>query len=165
MKTILLSTCVLVSTFSAAAQDAMPTKEETVNYINKKLSEVEGRTERVNSGLTRKLAYLSFKLEGDMAVFSFSRVAGLDGLKTNTFNPAYIDRVSTTLSPSPDSTIGWILVYFPKKLVKQTCKSACDETTDHIMFPYLAATPEAKEKIKKAFLHLRDLAKAEDELF
>ena len=57
------------------------------------------------------------------------------------------------------------MVYFPKKLVKQTCKSACDETTDHIMFPYLAATPEAMEKIKKAFLHLRDLAKAEDELF
>jgi hypothetical protein len=36
---------------------------------------------------------------------------------------------------------------------------------DMIIFRYLATVPGNKEKIHKAFLHLRDLAKAEDDLF
>jgi hypothetical protein len=163
-RTTFLTIGILFLTFSVSGQDAMPTKEETVNYLNRRLQEVDGRRPEVDSIPDHKFTNLSFTMKSDVVIFTFSWLAGSDGLRTNTFNPAHIEDVSIR-KPSKGEIISSIYVNFKGKLVKQTCKRQCEESMDFVRFPYLSATPEAAEKIKKAFLHLRDLAKAEDDLF
>ena len=161
---IALAAFVLIFAASSFAQDAMPTKEETVNYLNKRLQEVEGRTEKVSNDLTRRFTNLSFTMKGDEAVYVYSRIGGLDGVRTARFNPGHLDYISV-LKPVEGETIGWVHVTFKGKFVKQTCKRDCDETTSYFSFPYLATSPESGKKIEKAFLHLRDLVKAEEDIF
>jgi len=157
----------LLSVTPAAAQDAMPTKEETVNYINKKLQEVK---DRGSAHYDWRWTSISFKLAGNDIEFLAIDDKGAY-YTLHSFNPR--DIVKTEFRYKTGEDMAEIVIFtvrggVKRKYVDRYGYAVSGEKTsfgEMIIFRYLATVPGNKEKIHKAFLHLRDLAKAEDELF
>ena len=168
---ILLLSLVLFFATPAFAQDAMPTKEETVNYINKKMQEVLGFNPYGDPPSISDLQYkqLWFRLSGaDVEVGTVTGYTSIStGRHTETyvFNPRHIKDVVIGKPDKgiPNSRIG---ITFHKGTLREgpTLRvNALD--VPFVQIPYLATLPGNGEKLAKAILHLRDLTKAEDELF
>jgi hypothetical protein len=157
----------LLFSFSATAQDAMPTKEETVNYINKKLQEVK---DRGSAHYDWRWTSISFKLAGNDIEFLAIDDKGAY-YTLHSFNPRDIAKTEFRYKTGED--MAEIVIFTIKGGVKRRYVDRYgyavpgEKTSfgDMIIFRYLATVPGNKEKIHKAFLHLRDLAKAEDDLF
>ena len=160
-----------------AAQDAMPTKEETVNYINKKMQEVVGleRDDMCSPRCARKFTSFSFVLKGDKIEFETRFDETPSGSSRTSkerviavFNPAHM--ISGDAAVFTCSAGKSICLKFPDRLVKRIHYSdfanygpGTDDDTVHI--PLDLRIPELKNRVTKALKHLRDLAKAEDDPF
>ena len=141
----------------------MPTKEETVNYIHKKLQETIG-FDVYEGGTSTKFAQLWFRRSGANVEVG---VVGTGGSPSDTylFNPRHIKDV-TIGKPRKGRSTAMIGINFHKGTLREGPSlrvNALD--TPFVNIPYLATLPGNAEKMAKAILHLRDLAKAEDELF
>jgi hypothetical protein len=149
-----------------AAQDAMPTKEETVNYLKKKLMEVDGLKQTKDGPplkgylINLNNGKIEFTQQGGGVVYGWMY----------SFDPAHI--LDVKIYPVRHWEMDAMEVVFVSKLVvRQAVKptggldySRSKETVLSFQFPFIR-TPGNGEKIRKAFLHLRDLAKAEDDIF
>lgn len=165
---------------AARAQDAMPTKEETVNYIHKKLQDVVGleRDDRCRPRCETKFTAFSFVLKGDEIEFDTQYDETYTGSRTTrerrtaVFNPAYMiegDAAIYTCSGGKS-----ICIKFPARIVKRfqgsdgrgyarvTGSAGNDDTVE---IPLDLRVPELKSRLTRALKHLRDLAKAEDDPF
>jgi hypothetical protein len=172
--TFLLLLLLFLGYSESAAQDAMPTKEETVNYLHKKMSEVVGRVKvwenEAISPMTYRNASIALKdsnIEITVTASFFLRSPRTENVVTQkcVFNPGYISRVDIE-KPKKDEGIGFVYVRFDKKLVTWTFDDdRKQQDSDVASFPYYATIPGNDERIKKALLHLRDLAKAEEDPF
>jgi hypothetical protein len=175
MKTRLLTILVfsLLVTASTFAQDAMPTKEETVNYINKKLQETVGFEHIIYiSGFGRDVR-TKIKAHGISLAngsLQYSRSTLLDDGSTNceesfTFSPRLIEHI-TVRGPEKGS-VGTVEGKLGSKVgrYRSSCPKHYEVATDWFALYFLAAEKADGEKIKKALFHLRDLAKAEDDPF
>lgn len=168
----------LVAVFAALvaqglAQDAMLTKEETINYLQKKLLEVEGREQifEHNSILVRNKYHTpSITMNGSsvkVTLFISNNEGEKPRFAIDEFNPAYIARVEV-LKPKLDEGIGSVAILFDRRVVKRTDQFMFDGRPRDVGFvyiPYYATIPQNGERMMKALLHLRDLAKAEEDPF
>jgi hypothetical protein len=172
MKKYLFLFLIALFTTSATAQDAMPTKEETVNYINKKMQEVLGLDPYggSSSGSPQQYKQLWFKMSGANVEVGITEGAaagyGSSGhTVTYLFNPRHIKDVVVG-KPSKGNSTARVGINFYKGTLREgpTLRVIAHEVP-FVNIPYLTTLPGNAEKIAKAILHLRDLAKAEDELF
>ena len=151
-----------------SAQDTMLTKEETVNYVNKKLQELEGRDMSWDNGFVRYSA-LSFKIKGDNVELKYtqSSSSGDPRYTTYLFNPAHISAFDTIHGPRTGSAVRTFSVKFPTKTSRwaQGPSYAPFTDVDSVQMPYFDALPGNRKRIEKALMHLRDLYKAEDDPF
>ena len=172
-RTILLTIGIVLLTLSVSAQDAMLTKEETINYLQKKLLEVEGREQifEHNSIVVRNKYHTpSITMKGSSVKVTLF-ISNSEGEKPrfaiDEFNPAYIARVEV-LKPKLDEGIGSVAILFDRRVVKRTDQFMFDGKPRDVGFvyiPYYATIPQNGERVMKALLHLRDLAKAEEDPF
>lgn len=170
MKTrlLLLAVLIAVSCVSAAAQKEMLTKEETVNYLNKKLQEVDGRDLLRSDNLPYRYSDVSFKISGDNVVLKYNGTLQGRTWCTSTciFNPGHIARLAVYDS-SAESPVKVIQIQFPAKTGRHSsCLSGAGLVdVDHAALPFFGTMPDNFSRIEKALLHLRDLAKAEEDPF
>jgi hypothetical protein len=198
----------IMATSSFAQQKAMLTKEETINYIKKKITDCL----KLRDKDKYYLEYSSLKISDcDVKVY-YSYVTELGGLPTNesrfsykeynyeaSFNPMQILEISINDATS-SADVGAISIKMKAKTAKKSIVTGkyvekknpyyqgspyqdrngkwWDATyqkyeknegaliaTDFITIPYLKSDPDNFNKLKKAFEHLRDLCKAEDDPF
>jgi hypothetical protein len=167
MRVLSLMALLFVSTLAASGQDAMPTKEETVRFLDRKIKEGTGRVGGETFG-DEKYRDLAVWMKGDELTITYS--ADRPGSRTtwtNTFNPKYIEKVSV-IGVRGKNALGLVLIQFAKPVVRSVFMlngKSDEKDTTGAGFLYFAADEGNGEKVKKALLHLRDLAKAEDELF
>ena len=163
---ILLCLLFAVCSNPAQAQDAMPTKEETVNYLKKKLMETDGLRQTKDGPA---LKGNPIKLNGGKVEFIIPGLEGGHGWMYS-FDPAHIADVK--IHPVRHWEMDAIEVVFVSKIViRQTVRpsgetdlASSKELVNVFQFPFIR-TPGNGEKIRKAFLHLKDLAKAEHDIF
>jgi hypothetical protein len=167
MKKYLFLFLIALFTASVTAQDAMLTKEETVNYINKKLQELEGRDMSWANGSVR-FSDLSFRLKKDDVELKFTETS-TSGPRYTTyvFNPGHISSFDTIHGPQTGSAVRAFSVKFPTKTGRwaQGSLYAPFRDVDYVQMPYFDAIPGNRKRLEKALLHLRDLYRAEDEPF
>jgi hypothetical protein len=198
MKKQVLIVLLVISSLSLFAQDKVAlTKEETVNYINKKMIEVCSQwvTDRSNSREYISEAYVSITKDCNL-YFSNKRANKSSDFtcgdwtkeRKYIFNPAHIVDITDEELPT-NQALGFIKV----KLISLTGKlqtehkmvvritnprheqynqcnynKVIDDTSESCQFvyiPYLKSDPTNFNKIKKAFEHLKDLCKSEDDPF
>ena len=147
------------------AQNATLTKDETVGYLKKKLSEIDKQSAGTSS---------TFSFSGDVSLynttlslkFCFSSATSFTCYKYS-FNPAYIKEI-TQEANSGTSATGWVKVRVANKsAVEEKIYTNPDtkSSVDLVWIPYLVADGSNFEKIKKALLHMQALLKAEDDPF
>jgi hypothetical protein len=167
---LLRLTALLLFASASPAQNAMPTKEETVNYIHKKLQDLVGKVEKSSGGASKFVSF-SFELKGAEIEYVV-RETTYNGRTTNSktlqvFNPAHINAGDEAVY---ECGVGEsICVRFPEKLAKKTetrgATSYAPTEHDAAIIEYDPKIPEMKNRMMKALRHLRDLAKAEDDPF
>jgi hypothetical protein len=176
MKNLLLLPLVLLSFVSVFSQQEMLTKQETVNYLNKKVKEAEGVAEKTTtSKFIRRYTNLSVQLKGGDVVLEYtSRLWREDGTPsasgptryTYSFNPAYIKDFVVDSDAAPGSQVKRLTVAFSAATVRKKLDYTQLEPDNTLYYlPFFASVPENESRIRKALLHLRDLAKAEDDPF
>lgn len=184
MKRCLLVFLAVVFLFvpAASAQDAMLTKEETVNYLNKKLQETDGRPAYIKqNGKTYNRIHLglSFKLVGEKVEFrgkSKSEHLDADTTINNTcsFNPAYIKDVRVGnvdgYPPVKGSPVLVAVITLSGNLARCRMTDYRGRLIDEgdygvVRLPFLDAAPGNRTRMEKAIRHLSDLAKAEEDPF
>lgn len=171
MQTILLLIIAVVASLCvpALAQKEMLTKEETINYLNKKLQETDGRDRIESDGRSYRYSNLSFLIKGDNIELKYKETRPdpmwPSAYETFLFNPGDITRVS--LFGKKLTGVGEIWIGFSSKTARRSCCSATANLSDvdYAYLPYFAGAPDNFLKIEKALLHLRNLAKAEDDPF
>ena len=166
--TFALVASALLFAASCFAQDTMLTKEETVNYVNKKLQELEGRDMSFANGYTR-YSGLSFKIKGDNVELKYTESSGSGNPRYTTylFSPAHISAFGTIHGPETGSAVRAFSVKFPTKTGRwaQGAAYAPFRDVDWVQMPYFDAIPGNRKRIEKALMHLRDLYSAEDDPF
>ena len=154
---------------SASAQKEMLTKEETVNYLNKKLKEADGRDLITKDGQKRRYSGLYFQIKGDELELKYTETFGTVTVDYTTyvFNPGHISGIVPLGGYQADSPVKRLRITFPTKTPRHACcrYGATLTDIDKVDFPYFASLPDNRLRIEKALLHLKDLAKAEEEPF
>jgi hypothetical protein len=187
MKKYLFLCLIALFTTSAMAQDAMLTKEETVNYLHKKLREVEGRfTTIFSSKFYYNAPSINLMKDGTVEVI-YTRsssdfcLGGYSVKFSYRFDPSEIVRVGT-VSANPGDSVSDLALIFSSRTARaredHTKGTSCTRSLGHwegtngqwgdlgrVNFPYFATSPENSGRITRAILHLRDLAKAEEDPF
>lgn len=168
----------LLSLTVSFSQDITLTKGETVNYLKKKLNEINGEyTVRIEASPTINDKYVSnpyLYLNESQLSLSYSLYFRPFSATSNpsffcsysySFNPMYID---TIWAPSG----GLMSVWLKRGNGKYVCSCSQyhtnlnkNENTSLISWPVPINDSDYANKIRKALLHLRDLLKAEDDPF
>lgn len=162
-RTILLTVWMVLLPFSVSAQDAMPTKHETVNFLNKKAKEVVGRPDGTNTWEVQAVTLKDDKLQ-------IERKLTGNPLQLATLNPANIIKVvpgkhQSGAACSADGTSWLSIVTEPKMIEFDDPNNNPRKFFHHFATIQYVCSPGTAEKLTKAILHLRDLTKAEDDLF
>ena len=140
--------------------------------MNKKLQEADGRDLLHSGNFGYRYSALSFKISGDDVVLKYTGtyLNRADGcIQTYIFNPAHISKIAVYATPT-QSPVKIIQIRFPSKTSRHSsCLTGALQSdfidVDHAAFPYFATAQDNFSRIEKALLHLRDLAKAEDDPF
>lgn len=150
--------------FIAHAQPTL-TKDETINYVNKKMKEAVDHVYSNNNGRIGKVSAIytvsiTKTPKGINIVFTFD-----DPFYTASyeFNPAHIKDVFA-YENSTSSAVNELQI----SLIGATCAAKIRSGNQSLAYAnmlYLKADPTNLQKIKKALMHLRDLYKAEDDPF
>ncbi len=171
---------VLLSYNLSFSQDVTLTKGETVNYLKKKLNEINGEyTVRIGAATNLDDKYvanpymyfnessMNFSYSLYFRPYSSTSIPALFCSYSFTFNPMYID---TIYAPSAGS--GLMSVWLKRGNGKYVCTCSQyypqfnkNESTSLISWPVPINDPDYANKVRKALLHLRDLLKAEDDPF
>lgn len=194
---------ILVFGASVFAQDTVLTKEETINYLQKRANELKENEIWIkgvgNEQKTLKDLKISLTSGNKIKIIIIWRINGtpycfgegsyakaiIGQEEEQIINPALMLDSSKTF-PTNDETITFMSIIFAPKSVQyrsrsniQECKGTYDggrliesmtewnrtEQKDTFFFPFPSVDPKNKTRIEKAFLHLRDLAKAEEDPF
>ena len=191
----LITICLLIAitfTVSAQAKSAL-TKNETIQYLNKKANECEGHFRTPDDsafakGVARKMYYkeLSFELSDEkvsIKVMSSNNSENdysksyFERYNKQSFNPSQIISIANETT-NLNEPLGLILITLKSNscVSEQSVKyhngnsfSYHDPTAisskSEVGLVFLNADPENYNKIKKALEYLRDLYKAEDDPF
>ncbi|EAZ94817.1 hypothetical protein FBBAL38_10272 [Flavobacteria bacterium BAL38] len=194
-KKVLIYLFALCSLTSFAQDKASLTKEETVNYLKKKINEIDGHY-RTPGGLTNRLYFknTSFDLDNNLLQLKTTRKNMLEEFGGNCgyfenvnitwFNPAHIKDI-ILVEPNLGEPVGLVKItligkvgrdiqeaYAYQKQNSNTGNCYNWERSDlkeysvsEISIPFLATDPSNFNKMKKALEYLRDLYKAEDDPF
>ncbi len=175
--TLLLSLLLQVS-FS---QGTTLTKGETIDYLQKKLNEAGNFVLLEVDDENLKQSSCTFKnsnivLSGNVVeIFlrmDFSGSAYNDFLTFN-FNPATIKTIDPSaikatyrnreVTKDPKSSISWLKLEFASSIGHKW--GTTNILSNYCLFPYYNGDPQNGVRIKNAFLHLKDLIKAEGDPF
>lgn len=190
-KTItILAVCFSIAT--SFAQNATLTKEETVNYINKKLAECTSYKKTTSDGVTLTIEYERISLsDANLITKSTKRSRMVNGndcprnelYNYDKFNVVHIVGIELDKNYDDSEAIGTIKIKLLPKTGHLTWTSEAytrvlmgrctdwkevdrqEMTVSEIRMYYLKGDPTNFNKIKKALEYLRDLAKAEDDPF
>ncbi|MCW3074544.1 MAG: hypothetical protein JWP69_1613 [Flaviaesturariibacter sp.] len=212
MQKILFSFLLFSWTFNLLAQEkAALTKEETVNYIQKKLQEATENSFFEESNKEFRYCWIqTISLNGDILRIHHSVNNNKEKetasytkhpcdedrnkrcydcyykkhVTTISFNPSYIADIVIDPDVNTTSAIGRMIIKLNTKTAKyhtiaygsydegrcECClstgkRSETDNVDNTVFFYYLQADAANFTKLKKAFEHLRDLFKAEDDPF
>ncbi|MDR6921879.1 MULTISPECIES: hypothetical protein [Chryseobacterium] len=179
--------------YGVKAQGATLTKEETVNYINKKLAESNEHKKTVSDGkITATINWQTIEMSNNgiitRAISRSTKLENLDCPDVNLFdedkfNVSHIVTIELAKNYNENEAVGTLKIkLLPKtghssgkfsaysrvlmgRCVDREERSIYDLTVDEISIYYLKGDPTNFKKIKKAFEYLRDLNKAEDDPF
>lgn len=193
MKKIITILAVCVSIATSFAQGATLTKEETVNYINKKLAECDGHKKTVADGSrTPTIKSLRISLSdaglvtGTMEREDMNKAADCPRYKLYNyykFNLLHITSIELDKNYNENEAVGTIKINLLPRTGHVTMTTEAysrvlvgrctdwkefdrkEETVSQVYIYYLKGDPTNFNKIKKALEYLRDLAKAEDDPF
>jgi hypothetical protein len=190
---IIFAACQITGLAQTTTSKPNLTKEETIRYIDKKVKETVGLwyfSPTAKQRLFVEDSSIVLNSDGSVRVFQRRSDQTEDNCKQTlddaiTFDPATISSIE--FDPVDSSSRGAINIKLTGKSgrVEATnraptlrnretgrCynyvweRSSWDgTTTDSPWIPFLKSDPTNFEKLKKALLHLRDLAKAEDDPF
>lgn len=193
MKRIILSFALVGIFATSFAQNATLTKEETVNYINKKLAECHEHKKTPSNGkLTPTIDNQSISLsDAGLITKTLKRSVTLSGADCpngklydyEKFNAAHIVSIEADKNYDESEAVGTIKLTLLSNTGHQT--STVEAYTRVLMgrctdwkevdrseakssvayLYYLKGDPTNFNKVKKAFEYLRDLVKAEDDPF
>lgn len=159
--------CILamtIMTFLHGKAQVTLTKGETIAYLNKKIKEVAGFKHPKLQPASFAAEYLQeIKLSDNKVEIIFTYI-GDSRPRSYKFNPLLITRISS--SEEKNATTG--LVYFDfnsMTVLQDEINIKGPIQNNYAVFPYLIGDGSNFEKIKKAFLHLQALLKAEDDPF
>lgn len=134
MKKLILLFTFFCSYSYLSAQGATLTKEETVNYINKKLREVEGYTKTNSDGKTASIISQNMvlrdgkiyrELEREFLEYDFVQSYGPRDLKTvitDHYNPTHIQSIEVGTNPNESEAVGLIVIKLLPKSSKMNIK-------------------------------------------
>lgn len=190
MKTFLSIAAILVFGTSVFSQGTMLTKEETINYLNKKAKETYEWTmlrtlyKGSNTYGEWKISDFSLTLKNGLIEIQYTekQVAPCTGdmsskiLNNWLFNPAHFQIVNHNSNMYPKETSVVIAKVWSKfDSVKLDAKwFDCAGNLKNVSynkvgriadFPFYVKDPDNLKRIEKAFSHLRDLVKAEEDPF
>ncbi|NCT94120.1 MAG: hypothetical protein GXC72_06835 [Chitinophagaceae bacterium] len=156
------------------AQNAMLTKEETINYLNKKTLESIGHKYSSDKGYIGEVTKAEV-VKDDKGVkirFVLKFSSGTSGWFSFAFNPMHIKAVrpytnasSSSINEASIDMIGNTCLYSYGSGEYYGYSITETKSTNYANFMYLRADAENIEKIKKALTHLQTLLKAEDDPF
>ena len=169
MKKYLFLLIIALFAMGVHAQDTMLTKEETINYLNKKLQEVDGRI-TIEPTKTHQFSYLSIRARGsDLELKHIdTRVGGQACSVVQVFNPRDIFRLSVSELATKESPVRLLKIEFAKKLASSEIRCAGEHVlkdVDRVHMPFFDTLTGNRQRFEKALMHLRDLARAEDDPF
>jgi hypothetical protein len=155
------------------SQTATLTKGETIEYLNKKLKSTIGYDFHNVNGYIGNISDAQVSKDGEDIKISYTYSKSNKTWNTFKFNPGRISSI-TYAENKTSSSINELFI----NLIGNVCITARGDgiyynnktpvTTNAISyarFLYLKADPEEFNKIKKAFLYLKSLYKAEDDPF
>ncbi|WP_316766484.1 hypothetical protein [Pedobacter frigiditerrae] len=157
---LILSILLLVSITSSAQL----TLNETINYIDKKLKETEDLKRTYNDQFTYVLSGLGLGIDGsnkDKVILSYNRKFS-DGTSDELqyiFDPTHISDV-LLISDTYKDAVGMVNLKFvgETSITKQRINGkVTDTTTSGFTLPYLRTDPLNYERLKKAFILLKQL--------
>lgn len=175
MKATILSLLLMVSLNSFAQL----TKSETINYINERLAEVEGHytytTVNKSNGekeeVKFKITKIQFGTEIGKKNSLFVRYSRdyestnyLDDEVTDFFNPSKIQSISVA-EDKFKTPAGYLIISLTGKVGLRMFKNSNKETTDsfqNFAIYFLQGDTTLADRLKKAFLYLSSLYKAEE---
>ena len=116
MKKYLFLCLIALFTTSAMAQDAMPTKEETVNYLNKKSQAILDHSYTTAWWGRVQYSKISVSLKGDKIELKYEGKGSKDETDCNIplrseiigsyqFNPAHISRMALVRAERPNEPV------------------------------------------------------------
>lgn len=158
MKSVLVSVFFFLFIICPRAQEKPTlTKEETVNYINKRVQEAIGLKS------SKELTYGDLSLTVKDCDLTLTRGYKEDGSRyIEVFNPIYIN--SFFVISKKGAQTGSLQINFSGAVVRYSWNGQ-KGTNTFVSIPFFNGDPDMGEKLKKAFLHLKDLCKAEDDPF
>ncbi len=166
MKKIFFLTALFTVSISVFAQDVTLTKDETISYLDKKIKAIIGQPEPFCSNCTgRKMRNAYIKETGGLieVYFSYDISDGRSYSATYRFNPKYIRDIDLFTTKS---TVRTINIFIPNNSsMKTTSDSEGFWNEKNMKFLFLDNDPENFNRIKKAFLYLKDLYNAEADPF
>jgi len=157
---------ILLTLFSISAisqTNTLLTKEETINYINKKVKEAKGFDMINFNGVSEKVLDCGFKKSYSGENIECIEIKGKYSYLTE-FNPAHI-KMLTEVNLYGNQVVGCIAIDLIGKTAKFSSNFGLNESRTQASIIYLKSDPDNYKRISKALLHLRDLYKAEDDPF
>jgi hypothetical protein len=174
-KIVALVSVILYTTAPFAQGKAMLTKDETINYINRTLQKAKGyKCLHVgclkNEGSILDVSFITFG--DDKVKYQYTQDEAKrpcyccwDSYTTSyTFSPTHIATIELDAKYN-DPPIYYCNIKFIRKGLVQTAWKDYKSTSDELKIYFLMAENGDFTKLKKAFEHLRDLCKAEDDPF
>ncbi len=185
MRKFLLFILSMTITAIAVAQSAL-SKEETIDYIKKRVTETSGYQLTWANGTTEFIHDVYFS--ETWAIYENGKYNMRYSYKDNSwyhnrydFKPEFITSViEGSSNTASNSSVGFIAIKFSNTLVKKkvhyyyhngsnflndygfSSKEQENKNVDIVFLPYLKQDPTAFERIKKAIMHLKELCKSND---
>jgi hypothetical protein len=171
IKRIVLLLLVGLNTMASAQKKEVISKEATIEYLNQKAKEEVGHT-KISVGqkifIIRQTVYDAHfkKTATGVEIYISFHTANSSANFSAAFNPKHIVSITNISKEtlSLESAIGIMELKFIGRTALFN-NNGDTTTVNKVDFHFLQTDPDNPRRIEKAFLHLRDLFKAEDATF
>lgn len=156
----LITICFLLSTaFTVKAQDGKPTKEETIAFINRTTALSIGNVYLFGDITESKFTYDSYSLTGGGQAGDEILIQKdtYSGISWETLNPEWISTINDRSNGMTGCSVG-----FTKKIKHEEAFTGLETKIEYKNFIQIVIPKEKFESIKKACLHLSEIAKEEN---
>lgn len=158
----LLTICLLIATaFTVNAQDTKPTKEETVDFINRTTAQSIGNQYRFGTLTETKFTYDSYSFTQTAQITDTDihiQMETYSGILWESLNPEWIKKINVR---EGDATAG-VSIAFSKKIKYEDAYTGIETKIEYKNVLEIIIPIEKFESVKKACLRLSEIAKEEN---